>query len=482
MPVPRGLNCGAVSTRPLRANGADDAPLWTVRAAGGDSPRGRTPDTSSTRKLSPVKRPSRFILVGLLVAIAAAVASAVAWHRHRVAVIARAAVPPVPDLPGWPALYVARVHVASAAAVRLRDPERALRELAGLYHANRLYDQARQVELGLAALEPSEARWRYYLSDAYRNLGDMEATRRYLEQAVARAPQDRALHLRLGELLFKEGDTTAAMREYRARLALLPGDPYARLGLARTALATGDRAAARHWLEEIVRDTPEFAPSHNLLAQMYGEDGLTAQAEEERRLGALAGRFREADDPWLFRLNAWTFDPSRLALGGAMELRRQELERAARLCREVISSAPTTLDAYQALGAIHISLGYSPDPTKPVVDLGGDLKERMARGKRVFDAVCFTCHMPHGEGQPGIFPPLARSDFLSADRSRAITVPLRGLNGTIVVNGTTYTNTMLPQSQLTTAQIADVLTYVMNSWGNNLGEVTGAEVERAAQR
>jgi nitrite reductase (NO-forming) len=85
--------------------------------------------------------------------------------------------------------------------------------------------------------------------------------------------------------------------------------------------------------------------------------------------------------------------------------------------------------------------------------------------------------MQDGQGLPGIFPPLAGSDYLKADRDRAIRIPLKGLNGPIVVNGKPYNNIMPPQA-FTDDEIADVLTYVMNSWGNDLGPVSAADVKR----
>ena len=102
---------------------------------------------------------------------------------------------------------------------------------------------------------------------------------------------------------------------------------------------------------------------------------------------------------------------------------------------------------------------------------------QMERGKKVFLSACFACHMQEGQGLPGIFPPLAGSDFLKADKARAIRIPLKGLSGPIVVNGKPYNNLMPPQ-QFTDDQIADVLTYVMNSWGNDFGTVSTADVKR----
>jgi nitrite reductase (NO-forming) len=99
------------------------------------------------------------------------------------------------------------------------------------------------------------------------------------------------------------------------------------------------------------------------------------------------------------------------------------------------------------------------------------------RGKKVFLSSCFACHLATGEGMPGVFPPLAASDYLKADKDRAIKVVLKGLSGPITVNGKPYNNLMPPQ-EYTDDQVADVLTYVMNSWGNDFGTVDITDVKR----
>src|SRR5690606_8829270 len=103
---------------------------------------------------------------------------------------------------------------------------------------------------------------------------------------------------------------------------------------------------------------------------------------------------------------------------------------------------------------------------------------RMERGRKVFLTSCFACHLANGEGLPGIFPPLANSDYLKADKNRAIRAIMKGLSGPITVNGQAYNN-MMPPQQLDDAQTADVLTYINNSWGNDYGTVTVDDVRRA---
>lgn len=106
------------------------------------------------------------------------------------------------------------------------------------------------------------------------------------------------------------------------------------------------------------------------------------------------------------------------------------------------------------------------------------LQARMQRGKAVYQGTCSTCHQAEGQGLASIFPPLAKSDFLMADRERAIELVLKGMSGPIVVNGETYNGVMTPFAHLTDHEIADVLTFVLNSWGNDGGAVADEEIAR----
>ena len=97
----------------------------------------------------------------------------------------------------------------------------------------------------------------------------------------------------------------------------------------------------------------------------------------------------------------------------------------------------------------------------------------MEKGKRVYAQTCFACHQMEGQGLPGVFPPLAKSDYLMADRDRAIRGIIKGQSGEMVVNGQKY-NGVMPPVMLSDEQIAQVVTYVMNSWGNS-GEIVTVE-------
>ncbi|HVN42928.1 MAG TPA: copper-containing nitrite reductase [Steroidobacteraceae bacterium] len=104
------------------------------------------------------------------------------------------------------------------------------------------------------------------------------------------------------------------------------------------------------------------------------------------------------------------------------------------------------------------------------------LAEQIKAGESRFTGTCSVCHQANGAGLEGVFPPLAGSDYLMADKKRSIAIPLNGLTGPVTVNGKKYDSVMPPMSQLNDDEIANILTYVRNSWGNKGEAVTAAEV------
>ncbi|QRM89862.1 nitrite reductase, copper-containing [Lacinutrix sp. WUR7] len=104
-------------------------------------------------------------------------------------------------------------------------------------------------------------------------------------------------------------------------------------------------------------------------------------------------------------------------------------------------------------------------------------EEQMEFGKNAYMQTCFACHQAEGQGIPNAFPPLANSDYLNADVSRAIGIVLRGKTGEITVNGEKY-NSVMTRQMLSTDEIANVMTYVYNSWGNSKKVITKEMVEK----
>jgi len=104
-----------------------------------------------------------------------------------------------------------------------------------------------------------------------------------------------------------------------------------------------------------------------------------------------------------------------------------------------------------------------------------NLEEKIEFGKATYMQTCFACHQAEGQGIANAFPPLAKSDYLNANVNRAIDIILNGKTGEITVNGTIY-NSVMTRQDLSDEEIANVLTYVYNSWGNSKKDVTPAMV------
>jgi nitrite reductase (NO-forming) / hydroxylamine reductase len=123
------------------------------------------------------------------------------------------------------------------------------------------------------------------------------------------------------------------------------------------------------------------------------------------------------------------------------------------------------------MGAVHAA----PDVHGAEVAQGA-AKARIDAGAKVFQSYCQACHQANGQGLPGAFPPLAGSDYLLEDSRRGIHAVLQGVTGVVTVKGKQYNAVMPHLNYLTDQQIADVLTYVLNSWGNDGGVVVPAQV------
>jgi nitrite reductase (NO-forming) len=129
---------------------------------------------------------------------------------------------------------------------------------------------------------------------------------------------------------------------------------------------------------------------------------------------------------------------------------------------------------------------YLSDKAAPVGPIGAAAEQsekgtltkeaQIAAGKALYLGTCSACHQAEGQGLPRTFPPLAKSDYLMADKKRSIEIVLNGLTGPVTVNGEEYNSVMAPLSHLADDEIANILTYVRNTWGNSGDAVSTKEV------
>jgi nitrite reductase (NO-forming) len=144
---------------------------------------------------------------------------------------------------------------------------------------------------------------------------------------------------------------------------------------------------------------------------------------------------------------------------------------------------PEDKAVYSGKSGDNVYLGDASVSSKPIAVAAAaaargslTVEQQSAAGGALYNGTCSVCHQDNGAGLANVFPPLAKSDYLLADKRRAIEVVLNGRSGPMTVNGQNFDSVMPPMSQLNDDEVANILTYVLNSWGNSAGHVTAAEV------
>ncbi len=108
--------------------------------------------------------------------------------------------------------------------------------------------------------------------------------------------------------------------------------------------------------------------------------------------------------------------------------------------------------------------------------------DSIKRGEQVYLSYCMSCHMYGGEGISGLYPPVAGTTYISENIPRSINIILKGQKGEVEVNGVKYNTEMPAQEYLTDRQIADVLNYVLNSWGSSGDMITEGQISAEREK
>ena len=114
-----------------------------------------------------------------------------------------------------------------------------------------------------------------------------------------------------------------------------------------------------------------------------------------------------------------------------------------------------------------------------VSNLSGKGLQYFTNGKKLYTAYCSNCHTAQGTGLGRLIPPLAQSDYLLDDLKRAAVIIKYGQKGPIVVNDVAYNQPMPANPKLTHLEIAEIITYITNSWGNSAEAMTIESVKEA---
>lgn len=104
-----------------------------------------------------------------------------------------------------------------------------------------------------------------------------------------------------------------------------------------------------------------------------------------------------------------------------------------------------------------------------------------ALGRNIYQSRCATCHQPDGQGLPGVYPTLHRTEWTLGEKGRLIRLALHGLEGPIEVKGSTYDVLMPSHAFLSNREMAAVLTFVRHTFGNEAAAITPTEVAAVRQ-
>lgn len=116
-------------------------------------------------------------------------------------------------------------------------------------------------------------------------------------------------------------------------------------------------------------------------------------------------------------------------------------------------------------------------PVGKAASANSNVKQSVSRGEAIYGTYCLACHQTDGSGVPNMNPPLIRNEWVLGPKNRLIEQVLQGSNGKVEIDGETFHNTMPPLGHLTDQQIADVITYVRKSFGNDASPATPGEVK-----
>jgi len=138
----------------------------------------------------------------------------------------------------------------------------------------------------------------------------------------------------------------------------------------------------------------------------------------------------------------------------------------------------------------HSTNGFQIHPPQEIVELSDEeletqrLEKKYDSGKKIFAMRCASCHQPNGLGIATQYPPLAGSEWVSADPDLIIKVILKGLKGEILVKGEKYGTSPavnMAAVEINDNEIAKVSTYVRQAWGNDYSEVKEDQVARVRE-
>lgn len=243
--------------------------------------------------------------------------------------------PKVPDLTHNTSTFREKVISADQAVrkvLQTKGPEvqigEQIGELGKLYQGNSYYDQAVQCYKLAMEFDPKNPHWPYLLASVQQEKGENESVWGLLERTIDLAPDYSAAMLKLADSYFKTGQKEKSKVYYERRLGLVPGDPYALLGLGRIALERSKWETAQTHLQRAIEGDPNFGDAHRMMATIHEHFGRLKEMKLALDRAAQCPPFRPAPDPWIDALGELCYEPDQLLVRGSKAVTGLDLDAA----------------------------------------------------------------------------------------------------------------------------------------------------------
>jgi tetratricopeptide (TPR) repeat protein len=302
------------------------------------------------RRVSPI---AAFFVLALLVILGT---RELLTQAQRNVVLIR--LPEAPALNGRSEALREKINGANA-EVRIRlveggvntDFGQATGELGRLYQANHFYDHALSCYRLAREYNKQSPAWFYLPASIHQQRGETESMIGFLKRTLSLSPGYSPAVLKLADTYFKVGEMQSAKTYYERRLALVPGDPYALMGLARIAMDQAQWDIAGEHLRKALSSDPRFGDAHRLMAEVHEHHDRTEEMKKSLDRAAKCTRFRPAPDPWVDDLENLCYDPEQLLVLGAMALTELDIETAVKKhFARALEIDPKNPEAHLAMG------------------------------------------------------------------------------------------------------------------------------------
>lgn len=238
---------------------------------------------------------------------------------------------------------------------------RSVGDLGRLYQANHFYDRALRCYRMAREYDAQSPLWFYLSASVYQQRGETEAVLGFLKRTLKLSEDYSPAVLKLADSYFKADQIGQAREYYHRRLDLVPGDPYALMGLARIAMDAGKWDAAETCLKRAILSDPEFGDAHRLMAEVHQHHDRPVEMKKSLDRAGKCPRFHPAPDPWVDHLQDLCYDPEQLLVLGSMALSKPDLKTAIeKHFKRALDLSPDNPATHLAMGKAWFMAGNWP--------------------------------------------------------------------------------------------------------------------------